>query len=475
MLLLIKKGADPKKINSSGKNFFDIIIDDEDIEPKLTSEIKAFLQVNWKKQSSEELQKARATYPFLPETKPDMHRSPLDIIALLVHLKKERRLANNSDYECTVLAERKQLDSFIQLAKLRFEATKIPFEIQFIMRPRDRGIHIANGHLRFDNQGNTNVLWIDTLGHNDFGWPNFTRYWTEEVMKTIRKHLPQAILYTTDITIQSTETGCQNIAMYVSEQLSIATRKQFDLFVDLNKIYQHNQREENGIRIIPWAQCPAYTGIPRIIQSASKPLARIQEDLEEDQLSINKKGQNYQEAMKPYLVEKQGKIVNITYDTKRQKFGTHIAEAYENHYAELNKKRFSGFTDLVDRIPINALAKKLEIEITQQKDKTWKIAVSPQHQSSYLSNLQGTLLDLTLKLNEAYQNITTDKEAFTLPNFLFYYAAIRAIREQLRSLVLENEKPLISGKAFAVATAGFFGAKPERIFENDGSMMPRLA
>jgi hypothetical protein len=65
----------------------------------------------------------------------------------------------------------------------------------------------------------------------------------------------------------------------------------------------------------------------------------------------------------------------MTYDIKRQQFGQYIKRAYENHYTELDKKRFAAFTDIVDRIPVEALREQLGIKLEKRDDNLWTIHI----------------------------------------------------------------------------------------------------
>lgn len=438
ILLLIDRGADPKGFGRSGATFFDDVIGVTNCELKLDPKIKERLQDIWKISSSEELTKAMDIYevtrPFAPDVTMNSPNPSLEDAALLVNLKKERKRAKGSDYECTVLYGREQLDSFIKLARLRFEATKQPFQIQFIVRPRKKSHqHVANGQLNFDALGNVNVFWVDTQGHN-----SSTKDDNRKVGEIIHKHLSDATLYTTDIQIQSTYTGCYIFALYISERLSAATQNKRDLFGDLKKIHEQSKREEDGFRIIPWGKCPVYTGLPKIIQSASKPKTRIKEGLEEDKTTVNKKNQNYQQEMKRFFLKGYGKAINSCYEVNRVKFGKYIKKAYEEEYELLNKKTLAGFTDIIDRIPIDALVDELAIKLVKQGDQ-WEIVVQKNPQGSYLSDLKGTKTELTEKLEDAYNQITAKPYSIEHPNFLFHYAAIQVSRAMVDSLEPESK------------------------------------
>lgn len=302
------------------------------------------------------------------------------------------------------------------------------------MRPR-RGssTHVANGQLNFDEYGNVDVFWVDTQGHN-----YSIKADNKAVGEIIHKHLPGATLYTTDTQMQSTETGCHIFALYISERLSAATQMKRNLFGDLKKIYEQSNRDEDGFRIIPWGKCPVYTGLPKIIHSASKPKARIKEGLEEDKTTVNKKNQNYQQEMKRLLVWRHGKKVNTYYDINRHKFGKHVKKAYEEEYEMLNKKRLAAFTDLIDRIPVDALAEELAIKLVQQ-DGQWEIVVPRQYQGADLFDLKGTKTELAEKLEDVYNKIAANPYAIELPNFLFYYAAIQVSRAKVDSLKQESQ------------------------------------
>ena len=461
LLLLIERGADPKRYGRSGATFFDEIIGNENIESKIDPTIKERLQDIWKISSAEEITKAKAIFRALESFAPDVPKTapnppaplPLKDTALLVTLKKARKREKGSDYECTVLYGREQLDSFIKLVRLRFEALKQSFQTQFIMRPREgSNLHVANGQLNFDVHGNVNVFWVDTAGHN-YSAKNDNR----EVGEIIHKHLPEATLYTTDTRMQSTQTGCHIFALYISERLSAATQNKRDLFGDLKKIYEQSIREEDGFRIIPWGKCPVYTGLPKIIQSASKPKARINEGLEEDKTTVNKKNQNYQQEMKRFFVKRHGKKVNSFYEVNRQKFGKHIKKAYEDEFESLNKKMLAGFTDIIDRIPVDALAEELAIKLVKQGEQ-WEIIVPTSYQGGYLFDLKGTKTELIGKLEDAYKNIAANPSAIEHPDFLFHYAAIQVSRAIVDSLEPEiipvDIKPANTAAGYIIAKKG---------------------
>ncbi|CEG58469.1 ankyrin repeat domain-containing protein [Legionella fallonii] len=110
ILLLIDRGADPKRFGQSGATFFDDVIGKKDIESKLDPKIKERLQDIWKISSAEEITKAKEIYwalqPFAPDTGESFQSPSLEDTALLVNLKKERKRAKRSDYDCTVLYDR---------------------------------------------------------------------------------------------------------------------------------------------------------------------------------------------------------------------------------------------------------------------------------------------------------------------------------------------------------------------------------
>lgn len=439
MLLLIENGADPTRRGCDGQTFFDVVIG-YNIESKVMPTIKKHFQHLWKESSPEELEKAaalfRASLPFAPWTRAADYSPTWETLGLLVTLKKERRAAKQSDHDCTVLYGKEQLESFLKFAKMRFEATKQPFQTQFIMSPRDStSNHVANGQLNYDEHGKVNVFWVDTLGHDE----SSTRENNAAVGAIIHKHLPGATLYTTDIQMQFTISGCDNFVLYISERLSAAALKKRDLFGDLKKIHEHHKIESEGFRVIPWAKIPAYTGLPKIIQSASRPEQRIKEALEEDKNTFNKKNENYQQEMQRRLVEHQGKKVNTYYEVNRQKFGIHLKKAYEEDYDSLNEKSLLAFSDLINRVPIDVLARELGIEWVQNGDE-WEIVVPQQYQGPYLADLKGTLPELIKKLDNAYEEIAADTYAMQKPYFYFYYAAIRVCRAMLTSLAEENQQ-----------------------------------
>ncbi|PWY57668.1 hypothetical protein DGG96_00815 [Legionella qingyii] len=439
MLLLIENGADPTKRGCDGLTFFDVVIDNN-IESKLMPTIKKHFHHQWKESSPGEIEKAialfNASLPFAPWTMAADCSPTWETLALLVTLKKERRAAKQSDHDCTVFYGKEQLESFLEFAKMRFEATKQPFQTQFIMSPRgSMSNHVANGQLNYDEHGQVNVFWVDTLGHDDSN----TQLYNAEVGAIIHKHEPEAILYTTDIQMQFTNTGCDIFALYISERLSAAALKKRELFNDLKKIHEYHKIEREGFRVIPWGKCPVYTGLPKIIQSASRPEQRIKEELVADKNTFNKKNENYHQEMHRRLMERQGKQVNSYYEVNRQKFGIHLKKAYEEEYDTLNKKSLLAFTDLINRVPIDVLIRELDIEWVQNGDE-WEIVVPQQYHGPYLTDLKGTLPELLEKLDNAYEGIADDKYAMQDPYFHFYYAAIRVCRTKLGSLAEENQK-----------------------------------
>lgn len=433
ILLSIEKGADPMRYGPSGTNFFDEVIGKEKIESKLDPRVKEQLLDRWKISSPEETAKGNAIYyASLPFDSNAEVALSIEDTALLVNLKKARKHPKGSEYECTVLYSREQLESYIKLVRLRFQATKQPFQTQFIMRPRNVSTHVANGQLNFDADGNVNVFWVDTLGHD------YAKYDNRVVGDIIHKQLPEATLYTTDTQMQSTETGCHIFALYISERLSAATQNNKDLFGDLKKIHEQSNKEEDGFRIIPWGKCPVYTGLPKIIHSASKPKARIKEGLEEDITTVNKKNQNYSQEMKRFFVKKNGKKVNSFYEINRQKFGKQIIHAYEEEFEILNEKMLAGLTDIVNRVPVDELAEELGIKLIKQGEQ-WEIVIQKHLPGSYLSDLKGTKKELTVKLNDAYNTIqanlyTTSNPAMEHPDFLFHYAAIHVCKAKIDGL-----------------------------------------
>ncbi len=455
---LLLKGANPAQRNSFGETFIDYVLQHPSCEAKLNKEIKQ--QLTWVRSTPEEIAKAEdiynQTYPFLPNAK-EIRQSPtLRNTALLVQLKRERRLANHYDYDCTVLNDRHQLKVFLEFAKLRFEATKQPFQTQFIIQPRsDSSGHVANGQLSFDAEGNPTVFWVDVLGHNT-RFPVDTKKFNKEIGELIHQHLAHTTLYTTDISIQDTESGCHNLTMYISEQLSVTDRKEKDLYGDLNTIHQKNKWEEDNFRIIPWQECPAYTGIPRVIQSASKPQARMEQNLPEDQKPINKKGQHYKQIMDEALKRRKGKIVNTTYDTKRQKFGKYLNDALDKDYGTdtLKQKVLAGFTDIINRIPTDALLNKLDIQFISKDNDMWEISIPEHCRSKHFPQLKGTIGDLKNQLNFAYTNLYKDAFAFKDPNLLYQYAAIRA------ATAVVNDLELKQTKTSAKLAQGFFNQTP---------------
>ena len=100
-------------------------------ESKLDQQIKQRLSSSWRKSTRKEIEKAaqiyRQTLPLSPNANKSNQSPSIENMALLTQLKKERRLANNSDYDCTVLNDREQLDVFLKFAKLRYAATGQPF------------------------------------------------------------------------------------------------------------------------------------------------------------------------------------------------------------------------------------------------------------------------------------------------------------------------------------------------------------
>ena len=281
---------------------------------------------------------------------------------------------------------------------------------------------------------------VDTLGHADV---SPAKKDNKAIGELIHQHFPNATLYTTDESIQSISTGCHNITMFISEQLSVATSRKKDLYADLNNIHQKTKQTVDGYRIIPWRVCPAYTGIPRIIQSASKPQERIQKQLPKDKEAINKKGENYAEMMQPYLQRKEGRIVNTTYDTKRQKFGRYLTEALEQGYGTeaLTQKRYAGFVEIANHIPVDALLKELNIQfIEKDKEKgIWEISIPETYRSSFLPHLEGTISELKEQLNKEYARLSTDTSALKSQNLLYCYAAIRAATAMVNHLGSEEK------------------------------------
>lgn len=454
--LLLDYQAKPEEIDKFGKNFFDYIAGSED---KLDPAIKLRLSSIWNKSSFDHIIE-RQVSPFTDEDK--SKQSPaIENVALAVQLKRERRLAANLDYDCTVLYSREQFLQFLELTKLRAKVSIKPFQTHFILRPRkEHSPHVSGGQLEVDANGNVNVFWIETLGHEKLGQDQSTAAieTNKEIGELIRKQFPQATLYTVDNCIQSTPSGCQHLTMYIIEQLSAAKSKNKDLFHDLNLLYKETQ---DGFRIVPWNACPAYTGLPRITQSYDKPTKRISMKFEADQQPLNKELQNYEQAMKGHLISIAYLNFNTFYNTKRTKAGSHLKKGLETFDSTtVEQKRFLGFIDVVNRIPVNALSALLNVKLKEGKNNNWEISIPDQYNYKNMLQPNGTLEELNQQLKDMNKKISTDMFAYKNPNMLYQYAAIKVITDLVKNAKLELEnKQSLDSKTKTGITKLIFGKK----------------
>lgn len=432
MLLLIDHGADPQRRNVSGLNFFDQVIEDINIEPHIDSRIKERFQSIWKKSTPEEVAKAyrvyHATKAFSPLSPPYKQEICIDDTALLISMKRKQRLEKFSDFECTSI-NLFDFESFVQLALLRFQATKQSFQAQFVVTSVCYGNFAAYGQLNFDEQGHVDVFFVD---QTELAASLFAK----DITAITHKYFPNATIYATDEPLQPSEKGSHITAVYIAERLSAAVQNKKNLFGDLKKIDEETGIEKGGFRIIPWSKCPVYTGIPKIIQSVSAIKERFEKELEEDKEVCNKKKENYRAEMVRFFGKVPGDTqkINTKHESIRKKWGATVTEAYGEQFQELNAIQLASYTDMVNRIPVDALVEKLGITFKQEGEE-WSVSLAEFN----LYNNKGTLPELVDKFEQIFRKFVDDLDReIGKEQFLFRYAAIHACRTKTGILLQEN-------------------------------------
>lgn len=366
---LLENGADPALRDTDGRNLFDYF-HSEASKALLDDDIRSKLG-DWRHSTPFESARHRfvytQTYPLSHAIRSNELSPSLENTALLVSLKRERRLANNQDYDCTVLSDKRDLKAFLALCRLQFEQTGQPFTTQFIIQPyvdagdywssREENVHVANAQLSIDERGKATVFWVDSLGANQLE----RRPGHETISGIIRSFFPDARLYTVYEQLIRSASGCHNFALYLSEQLSAAPYKHKNLPADLVQAYDAAKHPViHGFMPVALEDCPAYTGIPRIVHSASAPLERLQQNREEDREILNKKHETYQSSMERVIKIVDGKKTNTLFDIKRHRFGRYLAQSLTEEYntPSLAEKKLSGFTHIVDRMDPAILQKR---------------------------------------------------------------------------------------------------------------------
>lgn len=444
--LLIQANADINLTGDNGKTLVDLI-EDANLREYLQEDILLSL-ADVQTSTAEEIAKRKKIFKAIqPLTLFSVKsQSPFyQHVPLLVELKRQRRQNNGSDYDCTVLDGTQQLREFLQLTKLRL-INESSLQTQFLVRPRESGHpHLANGQLTIDEEGNVTFFWIDSLGHQNH---QDTIIDNDNIGKIVLEEFPEATLYTVDKQLQHTAYGCYIFVLYLAEQLS--KNENINIARDLLNIWQEFGSEDTIFRIIPWERCPVYTGIPRMIHSVKAPRERMLLNLEEDSVPINKKRQNYAQAINAHITFYRGKEINGMYDYKRLKFGQKLKEALVNFSDdELLRMEIAGATDVIGRIPPEILINQYQVTLEQQDDESWMLSIPVNFvnlsHATILSEednkaifIAANLEEMQIQTQALLNTLITDAHKINMEFSLHKYAALTGANHLIEILKVDN-------------------------------------